>query len=473
MAIFTRDKKFYGQLLTIAVPIALQNLINFSVSMADTVMVGLLGEVPLAAANLANKFGMIFMLFTFGLGSGCNVMMAQFWGKKDTDSIHKIMTIMYRFLFVGGVFFSVLAIFFPMQIMAFFTPELETQLAGADYLRIIGFSYLLTGFSSVSLSVLRSVSSVKIAVFVYLCSLGTNVFLNWVLIFGKLGAPALGIQGAAIATVIARVVEVVITVIYFLRVENKILYRFRYLFNKNLGFVKDFFKTAGPVIVNEIIWGLGSALISAIIGHRGTAFTAADSVTGVLSQLVTITIWGVGHATAAIIGNTVGAGEYKKAKEYAKSMMVLSVILGLVSCGLVLLLRDPMVSLFDITPLAQTYSRQLINVYSVVVIFQSISAICLIGILRGGGDTRFVLLMDLVFMWTISIPLGFVASAKLVLPVWIVYAVIRSDELFKTAFAMGRIIRGTWVKDVTQRGPVTPAEEAAIEEEERHEILGE
>ncbi|MDL2232943.1 MATE family efflux transporter [Ruminococcaceae bacterium OttesenSCG-928-L11] len=448
--ILTKDRKFYRQLLTIAVPIALQNLLNFSVSMADTVMLGMLGEVHLSAASLANQLGFIYGLFTFGVAGGSNVMIAQFWGKGDIKSIHKVITIMYRVLFVGGIFFTVLALAFNRQVLGIFSTDPAVIENGAKFLRWVGASYLLMGLASTTVIMLRSVGSVKVALVVSMSSLITNIFFNWVLIFGNLGAPRMEIEGAAIATCIARVVEFTIAMIYMFKVEKKIRYKIRHLFMRKIGIIREFVKNAVPVAVNELIWGMGSAMIAVIIGRMGTEFTAANSICGVLSQLVTITIFGAGNAAAVIIGNTVGGGEYDKAQEYGRSLTFISIGLGLVSCGVVHLLKYPMMSLYNVSETVLLYTGQIINVYSVIVIFQALSAMSIVGVLRGGGDTRFALLMDVVFMWLISIPLGFLTGLGLGWSVPVVYFIIKCDEIFKTFFSFFRIMSGEWVNDVTK-----------------------
>lgn len=449
MNFLTRDKKFYRQLLAIAVPIALQNLISFGVSMADTVMLGMLGDVYLSAAALANQLGFIYALFTFGVGGGSNVMIAQFWGKGDRDSIHKVITIMYRLLLGGGVLFTVLALAFSRQVMSIFTTDPIVIEEGAKFLRWVGMSYLFMGLSSTTVVMLRSVGAVKVAIVMYITSLATNVFFNWVLIFGNLGAPRLEIEGAAIATCISRAVELVIAFSYLFGMEKKIRYRVKYLFMRKIGIIREFVRNAGPVLVNELIWGMGSATLAIIIGRMGTEFTAANSICSVLSQLVTITIFGAGNAAAVIVGNTIGSGEYDKARAYGNSLIFISVGLGLVSSGVVHILKFPMLSLYNVSDTVLLYARQIINVYSFIVIFQSVSAMSIVGVLRGGGDTRFALVMDVVFMWMISIPLGFVTGLGLGWPVPVVYFLIKCDEIFKTCFSFVRIVRGKWVNDVT------------------------
>ena len=214
--------------------------------------------------------------------------------------------------------------------------------------------------------------------------------------------------------------------------------------------LRTFLQTALPVVLNELLWSLGAVMIAVVIGRMGRQFTAANSVCTVLSQLVTIVIYGVGNASAVIIGNTVGAGKYETAKQYAKTFTVLAFILGVFSSGIVLLLKAPLLSFYNISDTAKLYADQIMTVYAVVVVLQSLAMHMLIGVLRGGGDTRFVLVADVAFLWLFSVPMGFLTGLKLGWPVWAVYAIIKSDEFFKTIAAFWRLLRGQWINDVTK-----------------------
>lgn len=450
MVFFVKDKAFYRQLAAITIPIALQNLINFGVSMADTVMLGMLGEIQLSAASIANQLGFIFMLFGFGAGSGAVVLIAQFWGKQDSASIHKSLTIMYRTIISAALIFTVLAVFFPREVVSVFTTDALVIDDAVKFLRIVGTSYIFAGVASTTMTALRAVRTVKISVVVYICSLIINVVLNWILIFGKLGAPALGVEGAAIATCVARFAEFAIAMIYLFFFENKIKYKINMFFAKKLGILRSFMANAAPVVLNELLWSLGVSAIAVVIGRMGREFVAANAICSVLSQLVSIIMFGVANAAAVIVGNTVGEGKYGLAKEYSNTFISLSFILGLISCGFVLLLKNPMISLYNISPLAQTYADQIMTIFSVLVVMTSVNCTVLVGVLRGGGDTRFVLLIDIVFMWLISIPLGFFTGLYLGWPVWAVYIVLKSDELLKLIAALIRVFRSKWINDITR-----------------------
>lgn len=448
MNIMTKDRDFYKELVRMALPMAMQNLINVGVTMADSVMIGALGDVALAGVTQAGKFGTIYMLLIFGLGSGTNVLAAQYWGRRDSEAIRKLMTIMYRILLIGGSIFTILAIFFPYQAMSVFSNDAAVQQAGADYLRIIGFSYLMSGFVTTTLTVQRSVGTVNIGMGVYLCSLLVNISINYVLIFGKFGAPKLGVVGAAIGTVVGRLVETLIVLYFLSKIEDKILYKPSDFFSSTKKYHKTYFKTSTPVITNELVWGTGSTIIGIIIGNLGREFTAAESIATIVGQLMTVFVWGIAHASSAMIGNTIGAGKKDKAIEYGRTFQVLSVILGLTGCLIVMIIRKPVISFFNISDISKDYAHQILTVYAFIVIFQSIAAVCLMGLLRGSGNSMFVLICDLVFMWTISIPMGYLSGYVLGLPLVFVYLFIRSDEVFKSVVATIKLGRGNWVHDI-------------------------
>jgi putative MATE family efflux protein len=452
ISLFTTEKAFFRKLLLIAVPIALQNLIMFGVSMADTVMIGMLGETQLSAVALANQLGFIYSLFTFGVAGGANVLIAQYWGRGDTESIRKVMAIIYRILLVGGLIFTGLALFCSEQVMGIFSTDPEVISQGALFLRTVGPSYLPMGISSVTIIMLRSVRAVKISLVVYIISLITNCVLNWALIFGNLGMPRLEVEGAAIATFASRVVEIAVVLFYILKVDKRINFKIRHLFIRKPGILQSLARNAGPVMLNELFWGSGAATLNIIIGRMGTDFTAANSICSVLSQLVTITIFGAASSASTIVGNAIGEGDYERAKRYGNILLLTSVVLGLGSSAIAQLMKYPMMSLYNVSDTVVELTRQIINVYSFVVIVMSVSAMAIVGVLRGGGDTRFALFLDVTFMWVVCIPFGFFAAFKLGLSAPVVYLIIKCDEFFKAGIAIYRILSGKWINDITRPG---------------------
>ncbi|MEG1874789.1 MAG: MATE family efflux transporter [Angelakisella sp.] len=444
------DRKLRHTLLAIAVPIALQNLITYCTGMMDTVMLGQLGEIQLSGASVANQYTMIFMGLSFGIASGTNVLLSQYWGKRDTASMRSILAVMYWLTAALATLFFVGAYCFPEQIIRIFTPDIEVVAEGAKYLRVVCFSYWAMGLSNVMLMTLRAVGTVKISLVVYTVSLVVNTFLNWVLIFGKLGAPRLEMTGGALATVIARVAEVAIAGVYIFGLEQKIAMRLRGLFHFDRSFIKDFAVNVMPVVLNELLWSLGSSALMMVMGRMGRAFVTANSITNITTQFAQIFTFGLSNATAVIIGNTVGAGESDRALELSKGLMILSVFVGAFAGVVIFTIRPLVVACYNITPQTKEVVMSVMGVASVVAVFQCIAIISMMGILRGGGDVHFVLVSDILFMWIFAIPLGALVGLKFGWPPAIVYLVLKSDEALKIIASVHRIWSGKWVKNLTR-----------------------
>lgn len=450
MGWLVREKGFYKSLFTIAIPIALENLITFTISMMDTVMIGALGEVQLSAVALANQVFYIFMVLTFGIGSGANVLIAQYWGKRDLVSIRKVLSLVYRVVICAAILFSLAAFFIPGQLMSIFTTDQLVIAEGIQYLKIIAFLFLAFGLATVSLLTLRGVGSVKIALLVYSVSLVVNVFFNWVFIYGNLGAPKLGVAGAAIATVMARFCELIIMICYFLFFEKKIQLKFRDLLHFPKDMLSDYLHNGVPVMFNELLWSLGASMVAVVIGRMGTSLVAANSIVTVVTQFVSVFIFGLANAGGVIVGNTVGAGQYDAAKKRAKTIMLISILVGLLASSLMLLVRPLVISFYNVPEETKRIAYELMISASIIVFFHAISAITMMGPLRGGGDARFVLINDLVFMWMVAIPLGFLTGLSLHWAAPVVYLVLKSDEILKCISAVIRLNSGRWLRDITR-----------------------
>ena len=332
------DRALRNSLLGIAIPIALQNLLTYMTGMMDTVMLGQLGEVELSGASLANQFGTIYMVLTFGVASGANVLLSQYWGKGDTASIRSILAVAYRVALLLSLLFTAAAFLFPQAILSCFTPDREVIAAGAGYLSIVCFSYTLNGMTNVMLMSLRSVGTVGISVLVYITSFFVNTGLNWVLIFGKLGFPALGMAGAALATVIARGVEFAIAGVFLLRFEKKICYSLGAFLRYDHSFRRDFFQNVTPVMLNELAWSLGNSMVLVVMGRMGRDFVTANSITNITVQVASVFIIGLSNATSVVVGNGIGAGEVRRTKDLARAILVVGAGFGAMVAGMILLL---------------------------------------------------------------------------------------------------------------------------------------
>ncbi len=439
-----------NKMLWIAIPIALQNLITYCTSMMDTVMLGQLGEIELSGAAAANQFTNIFLGICFGISSGTNVLLAQYWGKQDSESMRRILSIMYWVTTILALLFCVLAIQFPAQIVSFFVPDDAVIEAGSRYLRILSYSYIGMGLSSVMLMTLRSVGTVKISVIVYSVSLVVNSALNYALIFGKFGAPELGIEGAAIATCIARSLEGIIAIIYVFFKEKNIKLKPIDLVKLDLSFLKDISKTTFPIIINELIWMTGYSMVVSIMGRMGRAFITANTITSLAVQLNIIFVRGVCDATSVSIGNALGAGDFKLARAISRGVMTLSVFLGVFAGVLVYLIRPIIISFYNIPDETKDITMAVMASASIIIVFSTVSVLQFMGILRGGGDTFFVLVSDVIFMWTLAIPLGALAGLYFGLSPAIVYLILKVDEVGKIILGTRRILSDKWLRNLTR-----------------------
>jgi len=455
MSFLIKDKNFYKVLFSIALPIAAQNFITFTVSLADSLMLGKVGEIALSGANLANQLFFILMIVTFGVTSAAMVFASQYWGKDDVFSMKRVITIMLRIAAVISVVASALAICIPETVMNWYSDDPAVIEAGAKYLRIIGWAYPFYSITNAMASVLRSAHIVKISIVIYLSSLIVNVFLNWVLIFGNLGAPALGIEGAAIATSIARVVEFIILIIYLAFFEKKVHYTIKDFFVPVKDYVSAFVKTGAPVILNEAVWSIGTSVLSMIIGHISTEFVSANSIANIVWQAVWVVIAGMGNATSVVIGNAVGRGEEKSViLSKAKTIVLLSAAMGVLSAITLIIIRGPVINFYEVSEATKALAYDLIVSYAMIIVLQAMSMQYVVGIFRGGGDTKTAMLVDVLFLWTVAIPLGAFTGLVLGWAPPLVYIMLRSDELLKNVIGFFRLRSGKWIRDIT----VHPAE---------------
>ena len=444
------NKNFYKMVFALVVPIALQNLINVGVTSADVIMLGKVSETVLSASSLGNQVQFIMSLIFFGLTSGAAVLTAQYWGKGDTKTIEKVLGIALRFSLTVGVIFTVVTFIFPKQIMMIFSSETEVINEGIKYLRIVCFSYIFSSITMIYLNIMRSVEKVVISTVVYFISLVLNVILNYIFIFGKLGLPALGIEGAALSTVIARCVELTITGIYAHKYNNVIKFRFKNFIKLDSALFKDFMKFSIPVTINEMMWGLGTSANAAILGQLGSQAAAASSVVQVTRQLATVVTFGVATAASIVIGKSIGENRIKEAKIYGKKFIKLSLITGLMGSVIVLIVRPIAMANLTISPLAVSYLGSMMFVMSYFVLCQAYNTTMIVGIFRAGGDTKFGLFIDVTTMWGCSILLSAIAAFVFKWSVPIVYIILMSDEIIKVPLCKIRFKTYKWLNNITR-----------------------
>ena len=441
---------FYRTVIALVVPMALQNLINVGVTAADVIMLGAVGEDALSGASLAGQVQYIMTLFLFGLTSGATVLTAQYWGKGDKDAIEKILGIAVKTAVFVTALFTAAALVVPGLLLRIFTGDPVVIAEGIKYLRIVAFTYIMIGITQAYLYIMRSVERVIVATVVYLLSLICNIIMNSIFIFGLFGLPAMGISGAALGTLCARILEVVLVAGYARFFNKDIKLRLRYVLHTDKVLFGDFMKYALSVVINEVMWGLGTAANTAILGHMGSPVVAANSVAQVARQLATVVSFGLSSAAAIYLGKTIGEKRMEHARAYAKRFIGLSLIMGVLG-GAVILIASPVASAFlSLSAEAKDYLRIMFFVMSYFVVGQAFNTTMVVGIFRSGGDTRFGLILDVSTMWCCSILLGFLAAFVFKLSVPVVYMILMSDEIIKIPITFWRYRSCKWLRDVTR-----------------------
>lgn len=445
-----RNKDFFKVMIAIALPITLQNLIASSVNMLDTLMITSLGQESLAAVGLANQVFFFYAVTIFGVATGSSIFIAQFWGKKDTKNIRRILGLSLAIVSVLGVIFTLAALFVPEHIMRIFSNDIKVIKLGVDYLRIVSFSYIITGISFAYSVASRSIGQAKMPMIVSIVSFVTNAVFNYLLIFGKLGLPQLGIKGAAYGTLIARIVEIVL-ILYFIYSNNKnpLAGSIKDMIDWTSDFVKKYFKTAYPVILNEALWSLGTVLYSIAYAKIGTEAAAAVQILNTVQNIFMVMTRGLANACTVMVGNKIGAEEEEVAIEYANSFMIISIVLGMVLGIMLFLTSDTILTFFkNLTPELYATSKKLLIVLAIFFFVKAFNGTMIVGVLRGGGDTRFSMLLEMAAVWIVGVPLAFLGALVFKLPVYYVTSLVYIEEVVKAVVGIPRIISKKWVTNV-------------------------
>lgn len=461
MAVFTKDRSFYRSLVTLAVPISLQNLVTFAVSFADNVMIGSLGDDAISGVYIGGQLQSVLQMFVGGIEGAILILAAQYWGKKDTQSIRKVVSIGIKFALAVGLLSSLVAVLFPQWVIRAFTTEPGVIQEGAAYVQIVGLTYLFFSVSQVMIAAMRSVETARIGLYISCMALVINVCLNYVFIFGHFGFPAMGVRGAALATLVSRILEMCVGVGYVFFVDKKLRFGLKDLLHTDRQLLRDFIRYGLPVIGGQVVWAINSLANTKILGYYSAGVIAAASITGMLHNLVYVWMNGMSSAVGIITGKTVGAGQYEKMKEYSKTVQMIFLFVGLISGAAVFLARDGFISLYNASPEAQAYSRQFINVISVTIIGTCYQAACLFGLVKSGGDISFVFKNDTIFVFLVVIPSSLLAM-WLGAPPWVVFACLKCDQILKCFVAIVKINRYNWMKNLTRDNTSQEEKERAV-----------
>ena len=451
MAKFRLNKITFKTFIVMAIPLALQNLVTTSVSLADNLMVGALGDGAIATVNLANQFFFIFNLMIFGMGSGSAVLMAQFWGKREISGMRKVAGLSFFLALFIGSLFGLISFMFPSAIMKIFSADPSVIEGGIVYIRIIAVTYPLTAATMVVSYLLKSSEEVKIPLVASALSILINICFNYLLIFGKFGFPKLGIAGAAYATLLARVFECTfIYIVSFIKINF-----LRENIKDYISFKKELFinyiKTSCPVILNETLWSLGISFYFVVYSRigatpeDGTAAVAAVNVSSLAEKLSSVFIFGMSHAVSIIIGKEIGSGRMRRARFNAWQFSILSPCIGVIF-GIIMVLFMPIfISFFAVSPQAEIYARHLILILAFALPIKNFNLVNIVGVFRGGGDTVYSCLLDVLGVWCIGIPSAAITGFLLKMPLEMVFMSTLIEELVKFFLIIKRLKSGKWV----------------------------
>lgn len=443
------DREFLKKAVKIACPVALQGMLNTIINLVDTLMIGTLGATAIAAVGLANKVFFVFSLLIFGIASGSGIMAAQYWGTKDVQNIRKVLGLSIALAMGGAACFVLPAILFPQGVMSIFTTSQGSIELGAKYLRIAALTYPFIALTNVFVAMLRSVNQVKAPVLTSCIAIGINIILNYILIFGSFGAPRLGVVGAALATLTARMIEAGLVLGYVYVGRSPVAGGLRELFGWSRSFMRRLFWISFPVILNEFMWGLGTTLYSLAYGRMGDEAVAAITIATPIQDIVVVLFQGLSAATAVILGNELGAGKLKRAERYAVNFFTLQFLVTLAAAGVVLLIRQPIISLYRIPESVAQDASRCILVFAAFMVPKMFNYVNVVGVLRSGGDTKMCLFLDTSGVWFIGVPLAFLGALVWKLPIYWVYALVLSEEIYKAILGFWRYRQKKWLRNLT------------------------
>lgn len=451
-----RGPQFYRQVVSLAAPIVLQNLITSTLAMADTFMVGLLGESPMAAVTLANIPLFVVQLFIFGVQSGASVLHSQYWGQKDIESINRVLGVSFWVAGTLSALMALILLFCPVPFLSLFCNQPEVIALGALYGRWAGLSFFFDSFVMMYIAAYRSMEQPRLGMYILGASMLVNTFLNWVLIFGKLGFPALGVEGAAVATLCARILEVII-VLCHARFTKGFRLNLPLLLRPGKSMFLRFFRYGGPVVFNETMWGLGTSVFPAIMGHmeNSTEILAAYTIAGNIDKLCMVFSFGLGATATIIIGREVGAGRTKEVRPVGMALDTLACLCG-VFVGVLLFLFARYFApayvfpLFHMSAGAGSIATMMMVMQSCIRPIRDFNSVNNVGVLRGGGDVKMATIIDTTPLWFVAIPAAFICGIILKTSIFWVYLMMLMEQIVKVIFGIRRVRSDGWIKNLTQ-----------------------
>ncbi len=444
-----KNKEFYRSLFTIAIPIMLQNLVNSFVNMVDTVMIGRLGTTEIAAVGLGNQIFFLYTMIMYGISSGGGIFTAQYWGKKEIRVIKKYTGICITAGLGVGILFTLLAARVPEVLIGFYSRDPAVIRTGAVYLKTLSPSFIPFALSFVIMTILRSVEKVRLAMVSTIIALVINMVLNYLFIFGFGSIPAMGVAGAAIATVVARIVEMFILVIVSYVKKYPLAGSLKELFGFGRTMLARFAIIASPVILNELLWAFGVTMQNVVFARTNTDAIAAFNITGTVSQLTWVVFIGLGNGASVLVGKKIGEGREDEARDYASLIIRFA---PLVACGAAFILipvSRVLPFLFNVNPQVIANTNIMFILLSLTYPFKAFNMSMIIGVCRAGGDTVFCVIYDVVFLWLFALPLALMSAFVFMAPVWVIYLCFCAEEPLKVLLGIWRFRTGKWLRNVT------------------------
>lgn len=441
-----RKRSLRKEIVRLALPIALQQFMTALVGACDAIMLGKLSQDAMSAVSLATQVTFVFNLFMFAFMAGENMFVAQYYGKGDYTGISQVFSLVTKICGCIAVIFLAGTLFFPEQLMRILTNEETLIVLGSEYLRVIGISYVFSGIAQTFLAIMKNCGAVNMSTLINGVMVILNIALNAVFIFGLSGFPKMGIKGAALATVLATVVQFLWSVGYVLGRIRAVKFSLRSCEKKLFG---RFWQKTVPLLINNLAWGIGFSMYSVIMGHLGTDAVAANGIANISKNLVVCFCLGLGNAGSIIVGNRLGADRLQEAKEVGGTLTKTAIIAGIVS-GLVLIALSPFITkMVDLTPTARGYLQKMLLISSYYIAGKSVNCMTIGGIFAAGGDSKFGMLCDSVTLWCIIVPLGCICAFILKLPVMVVYFVLNLDEIIKLPVVYKHYKKYKWIKNLT------------------------
>lgn len=443
-----KDKRFWGLMISIGLPIAIQNLIFNGLMLVDNILIGGLGEANIAAVGIANKLTFIFNLFMFGINSGANIFSAQFWGKKDLTGVRKVLGLSLMIGMSVAIPFLLIGTFLSSWFVGLFSNDPEVIAKGADFLKIMALSYPISAITAAYGMQSRGVGRTKLPLMSSAIALSINTIFGYTLIYGKLGMPRMGINGAALSTLLARALECTILLGLIYKNKHELAAKLSEFKGYTRDFMKRFIRPVSPVILNEVLWAIGVTGYTFFYGKLGTEAVATVQILDVINGMFLSLFMGMGNACGAIIGNLIGAGEEDTARIYAKRSVAVGIGFGAVT-GIIMLITAPLfLSFFDISASTMVICKLTLIVYAITTIPKVINMIMIVGVCRGGGDTVFAMLIDVLSPWLIGLPMAFLGVKVFAFPIYFVMAMINLEELVKSIFGIKRLLSNKWLRNL-------------------------